>query len=105
MLIYRKPLKSPVYIKANPKSEKGTIPNTSVRVFLNRMFTVFFDCVKPASTLAKPKCIINTNAVANIIQMLLVVNRTLVIDCASVAASWVTDNIENTDPTLKKPGK
>ena len=44
-----------------------------INVFLNRMFTVFFDRVSPDSTVAKPRCMMNTSAVANIIQMVLVV--------------------------------
>jgi hypothetical protein len=44
-----------------------------ISVFLNRMFTVFFDCVSPASSEAKPRCMINTSRVATIIQMLLAV--------------------------------
>ena len=44
-------------------------------MFLNNTFTVFLDWQKPVSTVANPKCMINTNAVDNIIQMLLAVNK------------------------------
>ena len=40
-------------------------------VFLNRILTVFLDRVRPASRLAKPRCMINTRKVATSIQVLL----------------------------------
>jgi hypothetical protein len=42
-------------------------------VFLNRMFTVFFERVKPDSTHANPRCMMNTSAAASIIHTLLAV--------------------------------
>ena len=41
---------------------------------MNKMLTVFFDRVNPASRVAKPKCMIKTRKVATIIQTLFVVN-------------------------------
>ena len=59
-----------------------------VRVFLNKMFTVFLDWVNPASTPANPKCMINTRAVAIIIQTLLAV-RSVVANSVPVSARVV----------------
>ena len=43
-------------------------------MFLKSIFTVFLDLVKPDSSAAKPKCIINTSRVETSIQVLLAVN-------------------------------
>src|SRR6187399_1870642 len=49
-------------------------PIRTMNVFLNRMFTVFFERVSPDSNDAKPRCITKTSAVHNIIHALLAVN-------------------------------
>ena len=56
-----------------------------MKVFLNRMLTVFLDCVSPDSRLAKPKCMMNTRAAAIIIHRLCAVNRAKPGDAANAA--------------------
>jgi len=66
-------------------------------VFLNRMFTVFFDCPNPASTPAKPRCIKNTIAVANIIHRLLAVNKA----SAPMEAASATFVVNSTEESVE----
>ena len=60
-----------------------------IRVFLKRMLHVFFARVRPDSTVAKPRCMMNTRAVERSIHTLLTVNATSVMvggeGCASCA--------------------
>ena len=69
-----KPLKSPGYIKLKPHKKYVKIPIATILIFLNSIFTVFLDLVKPDSNAAKPKCIINTSKVETSIHVLLAVN-------------------------------
>ena len=46
------------------------IPAEMINVFLNSMFTVFFDLVSPVSRAANPRCIIKTRKVASSIHTL-----------------------------------
>ena len=59
------------------------MPAQMMKVFLKRMFVVFFARVRPDSTMAKPRCMMNTNAAANIIQTLFAVKRAGEISSAS----------------------
>ena len=43
--------------------------------FLNRMFTVFFDCVSPDSTDANPRCMMKTSAAAMTVHNMLTVKE------------------------------
>ena len=45
-----------------------------IAVFLNRMLTVFLALVRPLSSAAKPRCMMNTRKVATSIQVLFTVN-------------------------------
>ena len=55
---------SPGYINENPRNANDNNPIEITPIFLNKIFTVFFDRVKPASNAANPRCIIKTKAVA-----------------------------------------
>ena len=48
-------------------------------IFLNKIFTVFLDLVKPDSRVANPKCIIKTRMVAIKIHRLFIVNNSTLI--------------------------
>ena len=68
------PLNSPGYIKFNPQIAYVNIPMATMLTFLNRILTVFFACVSPASSVAKPRCIMNTKNAETNIQVLFIVN-------------------------------
>jgi hypothetical protein len=51
------------------------MPAAMMNTFLNRMFTVFFDCVRPDSSVAKPRCMRNTRPAAITVQSMLVVKK------------------------------
>ena len=46
-----------------------------MNTFLKRMFTVFLDWLRPDSTVAKPRCMINTSAAEISSQRLLIVKK------------------------------
>jgi hypothetical protein len=46
----------------------------TMKVFLKRMFVVFLARVRPDSSVAKPRCMMNTRPAASIIQALFAVN-------------------------------
>jgi hypothetical protein len=48
-----------------------------ISVFLKRMFTVFLDWVRPDSTVAKPRCMMNTSAAEIIIHRLFTVKSSI----------------------------
>ncbi len=53
--------------------------------FLNRMFVAFLAWVNPDSRLAKPRCMMNTSAVASIIQRLLTVAALVAVSTSKFA--------------------
>jgi hypothetical protein len=65
------------------------------------MFTVFLDCPNPASTPAKPRCMINTKPVDSIIQMLLAVNSAVAAASAASAAVAATSSNMTSDSIPK----
>jgi hypothetical protein len=73
-------------------------------VFLKRMFTVFFDRVNPVSTVAKPRCMIKTNAVAINIQRLFTVNMAspAVMPADATAAEMLSTTIVAEGESIKK---
>ena len=50
------------------------MPIEMMNVFLNRMLVVFLARVMPDSSVAKPRCMMNTSAAASIIQTLFATN-------------------------------
>jgi hypothetical protein len=50
------------------------MPMEMMNVFLNRMLVVFLARVSPDSSVAKPRCMMNTRPAHSIIQTLLAVN-------------------------------
>ena len=50
------------------------MPIEMMNVFLNRMLVVFLARVRPDSSVAKPRCMMNTRPAQSIIQTLLAVN-------------------------------
>ena len=63
------------------------MPADTTKVFLNRMLVVFLARVSPDSSVANPRCMMNTKAAAIIIQRLLVVNISALTP-SSAAKAW-----------------
>ena len=68
------PSSKPGYMRLKPANAYNRSPAVITKKFLNKILTVFFCRVNPASSKEKPMCMKNTSAVQIIIHTLFAVN-------------------------------